>query len=288
MVKPDGKATMLGHWRIALRQAEEAARAGRYDEAIALASRPEVAEHHHAAALRGRMALDPDLPRDPPRRGRRPGRRDRRLPARRVDRRRPDALASARLKVADRVASEVRIDLEAGEPGRVVERVDELARQKIGGPALRRIREVADAWRVAMEEARRGEFGRSHEALVRAERLAAGSPPGAAGGVAAATWRRVRPSPGPGSRRSMRRSRRGSGPRSWPRPTSSSNRSPSTRRLARRGRRRGGRSARSARPPRPPGRTARPGSCRPAWGSTPRPRRGPSRRRPRPCRSPGV
>ena len=33
MVNPGGESTMLGHWRIVLRQAEEAARAGRYDEA---------------------------------------------------------------------------------------------------------------------------------------------------------------------------------------------------------------------------------------------------------------
>jgi len=31
---------MLGQWRIVLRQAEEAARAGRFDEALALANRP--------------------------------------------------------------------------------------------------------------------------------------------------------------------------------------------------------------------------------------------------------
>ncbi len=56
MVNPGGKSTMLGHWRIVLRQAEEAARAGRYDEALALASRPDVADHHHAVRLRGKSA----------------------------------------------------------------------------------------------------------------------------------------------------------------------------------------------------------------------------------------
>ena len=34
MVNPGGESTMLGHWRIVLRQAEEAARAGRYQEAL--------------------------------------------------------------------------------------------------------------------------------------------------------------------------------------------------------------------------------------------------------------
>src|SRR5260370_804745 len=58
MVQSGGKSTMLGHWRIVLRQAEEAARAGRYDEALALASRPDVADHHHAVQLRGRRAQD--------------------------------------------------------------------------------------------------------------------------------------------------------------------------------------------------------------------------------------
>jgi hypothetical protein len=133
MVNPDGKATMLGHWRIALRQAEEAAKAGRYDEAIALTNRPDVAEHHHAVALRGKMALD--------------------LIARGTRRAEADDLAGA---------------------------VDDFRlAETIGGPALRRIREVADAWRLAIEEGRRGEFGRAHEAFDRAERLAAGSSPSA-------------------------------------------------------------------------------------------------------------
>src|SRR5207248_706673 len=83
MVKSDGKSTMLGQWRIALRQADDAARAGRFDE--------------------------------------------------------------------------------------------ELAKNKIGGPALRRAKEVAEAWKNALDEARRGEFGRAHEQLDRAERLAGGT-----------------------------------------------------------------------------------------------------------------
>lgn len=179
MVKPDGKATMLGQWRIALRQAEDAAKAGRYDEAIALTARPDVAAHHDSASLRNKIALDLVA-----RGGRRAEADD--LAGAVADFTLaeglgvgPDTLASARLSVADRVASEVRIDLESGEPGRVVERVDDLARLKIGGPALRRIREVADAWRVALDEARRGEFGRAYEALDRAERFAAGNPPAA-------------------------------------------------------------------------------------------------------------
>ncbi len=179
MVKPDGKATMLGNWRIALKQAEEAAKAGRYDEAIALTSRTDVAEHHQAVALRGKMAHDLLA------RGTRRAEADD-LTGAVSDFEQaeklgvgPDSLAAARLNVAGRLASEVRSDLEAGEPARVVERVDELARMKFSGPALRRIREIADAWRLALDEARRGEFGRAYEALDRAERLVGDTPVGA-------------------------------------------------------------------------------------------------------------
>ena len=183
MVQSGGESTMLGHWRIILRQADEAARAGRYDEALLLATRPDVADHHHVVQLRGRLALDLTA-----RAGRR-GEADDLVGA--VDDLRlaerlgaaPDALANARLKLSDQVAAEIRDDLDAGEPGRVVERVDDLARNKISGPALRRVREAADAWQSALDEARRGEFGRAHDHFDRAERLAAGA---AASALAAA------------------------------------------------------------------------------------------------------
>ncbi|WZP00897.1 FHA domain-containing protein [Isosphaeraceae bacterium EP7] len=166
---------MLGQWRVVLKQAEEAARAGRYDEALALAGRPDVVDHQQAVRLRGRMAMDLIA------RGVRRGEADdlagalgdlglaERLAAP------PDALAAARLSLADRAAREARADLEAGDPGRVIDRVEELGRLKVGGPALRRLGEAAEAWATAESDARRGEFGRAHENLDRAERLAQGS-----------------------------------------------------------------------------------------------------------------
>ncbi len=172
MVTPDGKSTMLGQWRVALRQAEDAARGGRIEEAIRLTSRPDVAEHHNAVKLRDKLATDLV------------GRAGRRAEADdiagAIDDLKlaetlsapPDALAAARLRLADHVAADLKLDLEAGEPGRVAERVEELAGQRIGGPALRRLREVADSWRGALDDARRGEFGRAHDQLDRAERLA--------------------------------------------------------------------------------------------------------------------
>jgi len=172
MVTSDGKSTMLGQRRIALKQAEEAARSGRFDEALALASRPDVADHHHAVQLRGRLAMELVA------RAARRGEADDLAGA--VEDLRvaeglgapPDELAATRLGLADRVAAEVRADLDAGEPGRVAERIEALAKDKIGGPALRRAREVAEAWKAALDEARRGEFGRAHEQLDRADRLA--------------------------------------------------------------------------------------------------------------------
>ena len=175
MVNPGGESTMLGHWRIVLRQAEEAARAGRFDEAYALANRPDVMDHHHSVQFRGRLALD--LIARATRRGAvddLAGAINDLDLAERIGAP-PDSLAAARLSLADRVADEVRVDLDAGEPDRVLERIEELARHKIGGPSLRRTREIAEAWQSALAEGRRGEFGRAHEQLDRAERLAAGA-----------------------------------------------------------------------------------------------------------------
>ncbi len=175
MVNPGGESTMLGQWRIILRQAEEAARAGRYEEAFALASRADVADHNQAVQFRGRLGLDLLA-----RANRRAAADDQAgaiedlYLAERIGAP-PDSLAAARLSLADRVADEIRADLDAGEPARVLQRIEELARHKISGPALRRYREIAEAWHMAAAEARRGEFGHAHEHLDRAERLAGGA-----------------------------------------------------------------------------------------------------------------
>jgi hypothetical protein len=175
MVNPGSESTMLGHWRIILRQAEEAARAGRYEEAYALATRSDISDHNQAVQFRGRLGLD--LIARANRRGAvddLTGAIDDLYLAERMGAP-PDSLAAARLNLADRVADELRGNLDAGEPARALERIDELARHKISGPALRRYREIAEAWQAAMSEARRGEFGQAHEHLGRADRLSAGA-----------------------------------------------------------------------------------------------------------------
>jgi tetratricopeptide (TPR) repeat protein len=173
MLNPGGEHIMASNWRIAVRQAEEAIRAGRLEEAYAYVNQGEVAEHQQAVQLRGRIALELIA------------RGSRRAQAfdyagaiedlNNAERfgAPPDALASARLRTAEQLAPEIKVDLEAGRPERVVERIEKLSREKIHGPALARMREIADAWRLVLADARRGEFGRGIERLERAERLAA-------------------------------------------------------------------------------------------------------------------
>ena len=148
MVNPGGESTMLGHWRIVLRQAEEAARAGRFEEAYALANSARRGGPPSCSPVPQPAGAGLDCPGDAA------GRVDdlagaiedldlaERIGAP------PDSLAAARLSLADRVAEEVRVDLDAGEPVRALERIEELARHKIGGPALRRTREIAEAWQI--------------------------------------------------------------------------------------------------------------------------------------------
>ncbi|CAN5646898.1 hypothetical protein BH23PLA1_BH23PLA1_10740 [soil metagenome] len=164
--------TMLGQWRVVLKQAEESAKAGRLDDALALASRNDVADHRQAVQLRGRLVRDLVA-----RAGRRAeaddlaGAIDDLDLAERHDAP-PDVLASARLALADRVAEDLRVDLEAGEPLRVLQRAEHLAKHKVSGPALRRLREAAEAWQSALSESRRGEFGHAADQFDRADRLA--------------------------------------------------------------------------------------------------------------------
>ena len=175
MVNPSGESTMLGQWRIVLRRAEEAARSGRFEEAGALANQPDVADHYQLVQFRNR--LGPDLIARAARRaaaGDPQGAIEDLALAERLGAS-PEALAEARLSLADHFAAEVRKDLELGEPARALARIDEMARHKIGGRALQGCRELAETWRDATEEARRGEFGRARELLDRAERLARGA-----------------------------------------------------------------------------------------------------------------
>ena len=221
MVNPGGESTMLGQWRIVLRQAEEAARLGRYEEAYALATRPDVADHHHAVQFRSRLALDLIA-----RATRRGGVDDLAGAIEDLDLAErigapPDSLAAARLNLADRVADEVRVDLDAGEPVRVLERIEELARHKIGGPSLRRAREIAEAWQTGWPKG-----GAANLAGRRSSSTGPSAWPPVPGQSRPSrpwprprsSWKTARRGRLPRSRRSTRHFRKENGPRSSRRP----------------------------------------------------------------------
>lgn len=174
MVNPGGKLAMLGQWRIVIKQAEDAARAGRLDEALSLVTRPDVAEHRQSVALRNRLAQDLV--------GRATRRAEADDPAGAIadldlaERHGapPDLLATARYVVAEREAAEIQVEFNAGDPAKVVDRVAKLASHGVTGASLRRMREAAETWSKALDDSRRGEFGLAAEGLDRASRLAGG------------------------------------------------------------------------------------------------------------------
>jgi len=174
MVHLGGEIPMPGQWRLALRRAEAAAQAGRLDEALALAERPEVADHRRAGELRARLAVD--LVGRAGRRGESDDLAGALADLALAERggAAPDRLAAARLALAERSAADVQLDLEAGDPDRAAERADDLIRARVTGPALRRAREVAEAWRGALGQARRGEFGQACDGLALADRIGNG------------------------------------------------------------------------------------------------------------------
>ena len=165
---------MLGQWRIVMKQAEEAAKAGRLDEALRFATRADVADHRLMVSLRDRVAHD--LVNRAVRRAEAddtPGAiADLDLAEKNGSP--PDLLAAARMKVAEREVEEVKADLDAGDPVKVADRVAKLAEHGVSGPMLRRMREASEAWKKALEDGRRGEFGLAAEGLERAARLAGG------------------------------------------------------------------------------------------------------------------
>ena len=174
MANPGGEQTMLGQWRLALRQAEEAARGGRLDEALSFAGRPEIVDHKQAVRLRSKIVADLIA-----RAGRRAAADDTDgaiadLALAEAHGAAPDVLAAGRLSLAEGIAPEVRRALEAGDPSRVLERVAALAARHVGGPTLRTLREAAEAWKKGLDDQRRGEFGLAAESLDRAARLVEG------------------------------------------------------------------------------------------------------------------
>jgi hypothetical protein len=171
----DGRATMLGNWRVVLRQAEEAAKAGRYDEALALTARPDVAEFRQAVQIRARLTRELVA-----RAARRAAAEDIDgaivdLALAEVHHAPPDELASTRRQLAVLASGDIERAFQAAEPSRALERVAALARHRITDGNLRRLKDAAEAWVLARREMRAGEFSSARSALERASRLAGDS-----------------------------------------------------------------------------------------------------------------
>jgi len=162
---------MLGRWRLALRQAEEAARAGRLEEAIGYTLPEDVADHRRLIQLRARLVADLV------------GRARRRLEAEDFDGAMddlalaeksgapPDDLAPTRLAIARLLLPGLRRTLASGDPVAVAERLAHLERRRITGLELVRLKEIASVWHRALAAARRAEFAEARDLLDRALRL---------------------------------------------------------------------------------------------------------------------
>jgi tetratricopeptide (TPR) repeat protein len=162
---------MLGFGWLTLRQAQEALKAGRLDDAQRLLAPPSARGQRGAAGLLARLA------RAYAERGERLLRQDDPEGAWR------DLLAAEALQPAERAAArlrealvrlgvaEVRALLQAGEPSRAEEQGGRLRGRGVRSPELQVLEEVARGWLSARDLGDRGEFARAVEAADRARRL---------------------------------------------------------------------------------------------------------------------
>jgi tetratricopeptide (TPR) repeat protein len=167
---------MLGLGWLALRQAQEALKNGRLEEALRILNQPAV------QGRKGSWELLQQLARAFAERGERHLRRDDAVAAWNDLLLAEQAGASENAAVRLRQAltrlglAEVRALLEAGEPGRAVEAVAQLRDRAVRQPELEPLDEAARGWVRAREQAGRGEFAQALQELARVRRLVP-SPP---------------------------------------------------------------------------------------------------------------
>src|SRR5262245_17620660 len=117
---------MFGQWRLTLRQAEEAARAERFEEALELAARPALANHLQAGKLRNQIALLlVKRAEQHVRLGQSQAAWDDLREAERAGAPR-DKLAAVRAELTERGARDMRAALDAGDPAQAIGLADEL------------------------------------------------------------------------------------------------------------------------------------------------------------------
>lgn len=162
---------MIGEWRILLRQAEDALRCGRLEEALSLVKRPELAERREVVTLRDRTV------RAVLARGHEHIQNDRSEAAWR-DVAMVEAsdvtgadLESLRAELTKRVVAEMDVYLQSGDPRAVVQLGERFGRRRIESAEVRRRTEVAELWTRARQEVRAGDFSSALENLQVALRL---------------------------------------------------------------------------------------------------------------------
>ncbi len=156
---------MLGFAWVTVRQAQEALRAGRLEEALGLLNQPTVRAHKRANDLLQQLA------RAFTERGERHLRHDDAIAAWN------DLLKAEQVGVPESSAvrlrqaltrlgiAEVRALLEAGEPGRAAEAIAQLRDRLVNQPELKPMEEAAKDWSLAREFAERGEFAQALDTL---------------------------------------------------------------------------------------------------------------------------
>jgi tetratricopeptide (TPR) repeat protein len=168
---------MLGQGWLALRQAQEALKNGRLDDAQRILGQPAAQGQRGAAVLYRKLAQafvargEGRLNGDDAEAAWRDLFKAEELEAA------PRACDRLRQALARLGLAEVRALLEAGEPARAEETAARLRDRRVRLPELRVLLETAGEWRAARELADRGEFGAAREAAERAARLRRDLPP---------------------------------------------------------------------------------------------------------------
>jgi hypothetical protein len=165
---------MAGFAWLAMRQAHEALKHGRLEEALRLMTQPHAQERRGAAALVGQLVrafadrAERSLRKDDPEAAWR------------------DLLHAEQLQTPDKNAerlrdtltrlgvAEVRALLQTGEPGRAEEASSRLRGKLVRAPELQALEEATRGWLSARDLAGRGEFARAVEAVDRVRRLVRG------------------------------------------------------------------------------------------------------------------
>jgi hypothetical protein len=165
---------MLGFAWLTLRQAQEALKNGRLDEAYRLLCQSEVQGHKRSFELlqqvaqgfvkRGQHHLENNDPSSA---------WNDLIAAEQAGAREGEAAQLRQALIRHEIA-EIRLLLDAGEPARAVEVAEQLQQRGARPPELTPLEEAAKAWKLAREQASRGEFGQALQTMHRVGRLTPG------------------------------------------------------------------------------------------------------------------